>query len=45
MAAVFVGGAGPSADVAVLGAELVAGQTVVRSSLSVHHCLGLAETD
>lgn len=43
------GGAGeavPSADVAVIdGAGLVAGLTVVKSSLSVLHCSGLAETD
>lgn len=39
------GGAGEavlSADVAVI---VGAGPTVVRSSLSVHHCPGLAETD
>lgn len=48
---VYVGGGGAgeavlSADVAVIvGAGLVAGLTVVRNSLSVHHCFGLAETD
>lgn len=46
---VYVGGAEEtvlSADVVVIvGAGLVPGLTVVRSSLSVHHCFGLAEAD
>lgn len=51
--AVYVGGGGAgeavrsadAADVVLVGAGLVAGWTVVRSSLSARHHSGLAETD